>query len=125
MPISSVTSSTAGIALGAQVCSNGQDGSKKRCHPSFVITTNEGGISCSQTGVLLMCEALGRDNRRTRNRGALGAVREPKLPISDFVAQSSHGIARNIQSKPNPRLSYRAIYDKYDSPSHSVVHGNK
>jgi hypothetical protein len=67
-------STTAGIASKALVypkASNGQDGSKKPYH-SFVITTDKGGISClvgmySEMGVLLMCEALGRENERVEH----------------------------------------------------------
>jgi hypothetical protein len=69
-------SATTGIASGALVCpkaSNGQDGSKKPYHPFFVNTTGDKGeISCligmySEMGVLLMCEALGGEDKRVEH----------------------------------------------------------
>lgn len=65
---------------GTLVClkaSNGQDGSRKPYHPFFVITiesptTLKGGILCligmnSEMGVLLMCEALGGEDKRAEH----------------------------------------------------------
>lgn len=44
--------------------SNGQDGSWKRYHSFFVIKTDNGGILClAGMGVLLMCEALGSEDK--------------------------------------------------------------